>query len=72
MSDQNSSFESVLVEDRVFPPPPDAGASLGGAWIDSMEVYRDLHAKSVADPEGFWAAAAEDLEWFSHWGTVLE
>ena len=51
MSDQQSSFDSVLSEDRVFPPSPDAGASLGGAWIDSMESYRDLHAKSVADPE---------------------
>ncbi len=72
MSEPQSNFDSVLSEDRVFPPASDVGASLGGAWIDSMETYRDLHAKSVADPEGFWAAAAGDLEWFTHWDTVLE
>ncbi|MAB82184.1 MAG: acetate--CoA ligase [Phycisphaerae bacterium] len=71
MPEQNE-FKSVLVENRIFPPPPESGDSLGGAWIDSMETYRDLHAKSIADPEGFWGAAAEDLDWFSHWDTVLE
>ena len=69
---EQSKFDSVLVEDRVFPPPPGFGDSVGGAWIDSMETYLDLHAKSIADPEGFWSAVAEDLDWFTHWDTVLE
>ncbi|HBZ96251.1 MAG TPA: propionyl-CoA synthetase, partial [Phycisphaerales bacterium] len=37
-----------------------------------METYRDLHAKSVADPEGFWAAAAAEIDWIKPFDKVFD
>ncbi len=31
-----------------------------------------LHARSLEDPAGFWAAAAEDIHWYRRWDTVLD
>lgn len=28
-----------------------------------MDVYRELHRRSIADPEAFWAEAAEAVTW---------
>jgi len=30
------------------------------------------HARSLADPEGFWAEAAEGIDWFRRWDRVLD
>ena len=36
-------------------------------------AYRELYRKSIEDPQGFWAARAEELvTWSSRWHTVLE
>jgi acetyl-CoA synthetase len=65
-------IDSVLNEARLFPAP--AAADLGfEKWhVGSLEEYKKLHARSVADPEGFWAEQAQMLEWFSPWSKVLE
>ncbi len=34
--------------------------------------YADLHARSLADPEGFWAEAAAALHWDRPWDRVLD
>ena len=31
-----------------------------------------LHRRSLEDPQGFWAEAAEDVHWFRRWNTVLD
>ena len=41
------------------------------ARIGSMAAYQELYAKSIGDPEGFWAEAAEELHWFRKWDRVL-
>ena len=42
------------------------------AWIDE-EKYQAMYARSVQDPEGFWADQAEQfLTWSSPWDKVLE
>ncbi len=42
------------------------------AWIDE-EQYQAMYARSVQDPEGFWAdQAGQFLTWFSPWDKVLE
>ena len=42
------------------------------AWIDE-EKYQAMYARSVQDPEGFWAdQAGQFLTWFSPWDKVLE
>ena len=31
-----------------------------------------IHARSLDDPEGFWAEAANEVHWYKKWTTVLE
>jgi acetyl-CoA synthetase len=62
-------FESLMREDRVFPPPADFAAK---AWIGSEADYDRMYARSVADPAGFWAEAASELDWFAPWEQVLD
>jgi acetyl-CoA synthetase len=50
-------------------PPADFAAR---AHVGSMEAYRELHARSMADPEAFWAEVAERLTWEKRWDTVLD
>ncbi len=64
-----SALESVLRENRLFPPPPQFAAK---AWIGSEAEYERLYRRSVDDPEGFWAEAAGELEWFRPWSKVIE
>jgi acetyl-CoA synthetase len=68
----SASIESVLTEKRIFDPPRDFDARIGGAYIKSMEQYRTLYKRSIDDPDGFWADAARELDWFTPWKKVLE
>src|ERR1700726_3224336 len=36
------------------------------------DIYRALHARSLSDPEGFWAEQAEALDWSKRWDKVLD
>jgi acetyl-CoA synthetase len=64
-----TNMESLLREDRVFPPPAEFAAK---AWIKSEAEYEAMYRRSVDDPEAFWAEAAGELEWFAPWTKVLE
>ncbi len=35
-------------------------------------AYDDTYARSLTDPEGFWAAAAEDIYWGRRWERVFD
>ena len=37
-----------------------------------MSHYDDVYARSINDPEGFWAEAAEDVHWYKTWDKVLD
>lgn len=39
--------------------------------ITSLAQYHEDYRKSVEDPEGFWAAVAENFEWRKKWNKVL-
>ncbi|MCA9576115.1 MAG: acetate--CoA ligase [Myxococcales bacterium] len=67
MSD--SRITSVSTEARVFPPPTAFAAT---ARVGTREAYDELYARSVADPEGFWAEQAQAFHWFSPHERVLE
>ena len=70
MSESNqNAIESTQIETRVFPPSAEFAAS---AHIKSYEEYERIYAEAAADPEAFWASAAENLHWFKRWDTVLE
>ncbi|HYG90548.1 MAG TPA: AMP-binding protein, partial [Azospirillum sp.] len=38
----------------------------------SAAAFDAMHARSLSDPEGFWAEAAEDISWFKRWDKVLD
>jgi acetyl-CoA synthetase len=65
----NRDIDSTLRENRVFPPPPEFSAK---AHIKSLEEYEALYKRSIDDPEGFWAEAAQELHWFKPWDKVLD
>lgn len=37
-----------------------------------IDKNKQLHAKSIATPETFWAEAASKIDWFSSWDKVLD
>jgi len=63
------SFDSLLREDRVFPPPAEFSSR---AHIPSEAAYDALYKRSVEDPAGFWGEAALELDWMTPWQQVLE
>ncbi len=65
----NVNLDSTLRENRVFPVPEDFAKK---AHVKSLAEYEELYARSVADPEAFWASIARELHWFEPWTKVLE
>ncbi len=63
-------IESVLQEERQFPPPEGFSAQ---ARISSLEQYQQLCQQFQRDPQGFWGGLAErELHWFRGWEQVLD
>jgi acetyl-CoA synthetase len=60
----DETLSNLLHEDRRFEPP----AALAAA----ANVKADAYAAAQADPEGFWAAAAQRLSWAQPWSQVLD
>jgi len=56
VSASTSAIESVLVENRVFPP---SEATVKAARISGMEGYNALCAEAEKDFEGFWSRLAK-------------
>jgi len=69
MSTITTNIESVMHEERVFPPPALFSEQ---AHVKSLAELENLRAEASADPEAFWARMAEELHWFRKWDTVLK
>ncbi|MDQ0082369.1 acetyl-CoA synthetase [Variovorax boronicumulans] len=70
MSSASKNIESVLVENRVF--PPDARAT-EGARISGMAAYEALCKEAEQDFEGFWTRLAKDnLDWTKPFTKTLD
>ncbi len=66
----SNSIQSVLVENRVFPPPE---AFVKQANVSGSEAYEALLAKADQDPEGFWGQLAQEhLQWTKPFAEVLD
>jgi acetyl-CoA synthetase len=63
------NIDSVLNEQRVFPPPKEFSEH---AYVKSMAEYEALYREADEDPEGFWGRIAAELHWFKPWEKVLE
>ncbi|MCK6553645.1 acetate--CoA ligase [Candidatus Binatia bacterium] len=62
-------IESLLNENRVFPPPADFSRQ---AHVGSVADYERLVRAAAEDPERFWSDLASELDWFTPWRTVLD
>src|SRR5271163_4748325 len=40
-----------------------AGSGRGAMNIQDNSRYREVHARSLRDPEGFWGEAAREIDW---------
>ena len=70
MSHPSKNIESVLVENRVF--PPDARATQG-ARISGMAAYEALCKEAEEDFEGFWSRqATTHLQWSKPFSRILD
>ncbi len=70
MSSSSSAIQSVLVENRVFPP---ADAVVKAARISGMDGYNALCAAAEKDFEGFWAKLArENVVWSKPFTRTLD
>ncbi len=58
-------IETLLDEQRTFPPPP---AFVNHAHVRDPGVYE----RARKDREGYWAEWARQLEWMRPWDRVLE
>ena len=65
-----SAIESVLVENRVFPPAP---AIVAAARVSGMAAYEALCREAEQDFEGFWARQArENVVWSKPFTRTLD
>jgi len=58
---------TMMGEKRVFNPPEEISQE---AYIKSLDEYREIYQRSIADPEGFWGEMAEQLDWYRKWDKV--
>jgi acetyl-CoA synthetase len=56
---------AALLDVERFEPPPEFRAN---ALLSDAAVYE----RAAADPQGWWAAQAEQLDWFQRWTRVLD
>ena len=63
MSNQNNQIDTLLAEDRRFPPPPEFSAA--------ANAQPDIYARA-SDSQAFWSEQARALDWIQPWHTVLE
>ncbi|HED65696.1 MAG TPA: acetate--CoA ligase [Planctomycetes bacterium] len=64
-----SEIESVLHENRSFEPPT---AFRETASINDLETYREMHRRSIEEPEDFWGEVARELPWIEPFESVLD
>ncbi len=68
-NESTGGIESVLKEQRKFPPPPEFSRR---AHVQSLADYEALYRRAAEDPEGFWKECAGELFWFKPFTKVLD
>jgi len=58
---QEKAIDSLMTENRTFPPPDGIKAN---AHVASEAQYKEMWEKSIKDPDGFWLEQAKTLTWF--------
>ena len=65
VASESTAIEARMTEERVFAPDPAFAAQ---ANVSDPAIYE----RAAADPEGFWADWARQLDWTKPWDTVCE
>ena len=63
---QQGQIDHLLQETGQIQPPP---SLVSQAYLQDQEA---AYQRSVEDPEGFWAEAAGELDWFKPWDQVFQ
>jgi len=66
---EEKKFKSLLDEKRKFEPSKELQEK---AHIKSMEQYKEMYKQSIEDPDTFWSAWADEIEWDKKWDKVCE
>jgi acetyl-CoA synthetase len=62
-------FDPHVLDEKPIPPPEDFSKK---AHVKSLEDYREMYQRALADPEEFWGEQAKRIEWFKAPTKVLE
>ena len=65
--ESKTEARSLMTEKKIYTPSEDF---VQGAYIKSMEEYRNMYERSINDPDEFWAHEAENISWFRKWDRV--
>jgi acetyl-CoA synthetase len=65
MTDPNHNIETLLTENRNFPPPPEFAQQ---ANVNNPLIYEQADANF----EEYWSNWADQLDWFKKWDKTLE
>ena len=57
---QAISTDSLMTEERTFPPSDEVAARA----LINTEKYKELYEESINDPDSFWLKQIETLDWF--------
>ncbi|MBU0637953.1 MAG: acetate--CoA ligase [Planctomycetes bacterium] len=63
------SADSARTAKDVFYPSDDF---VKGAYIKSMDQYKEMYKRSIEDPGGFWGEIAGEFYWKEKWSKVRE
>ena len=58
--EQAISTDSLMTEERIFPPSDEVAARA----LINAEKYKEMYEESINDPDSFWLKQAETLDWF--------
>ncbi|MBF0610334.1 MAG: acetate--CoA ligase [Magnetococcales bacterium] len=58
-----------MSNDKIYPVPQEFAANA----LITREQYDEMYARSIEDPQGFWAEQADKfIHWFKKWDTVMD
>lgn len=66
---KDTTFDSILSEARLFPPPADFAKK---SHVASFAEYQKIYDQAKHHPEEFWAGVAENIHWFKKFDSVLQ
>ncbi len=61
MAQARKGIDSLMTEERTFPPPASIKAK---AYVNSFQRYQKMWEQSINDPDGFWLEQAKNVTWF--------